>query len=755
MSDLHNLGPADDSLASADAAPLAPFSVRVCAAVINLFITAALLFPLDRALYALSGTPTSSTSAPAELISLGFAVGVHAYLHKRWGASPGKTLLFLRVVDNGTGEPIGFARTIVRVLASFIALLSVVGYVWAAFDRRGRGLHDRISRTRVVDTAPQTAATQRTHSVAIDASFVESNWFGAFVLILATVGLASAVFTLASPPEYDRNGDLFVIFQSIRYIRWVGAALGSAIAIVLIVRGGRIQHARMLALALAAYYFSTRIHELVGMPHGFPDKLMYPADWIAFGALLHFAILFPTPVTVTALEAARRATVMHRLQKWVYRIRSSVHNGGAGAETSFPNGAATLAFGILDPRVIWSVALIPALIIPLAYPDTSAKPGWLNVVLFLIGAFLVGQAAWVLRLRLRASHGTERDQLLWVAQGAYAAVLVPIVIATALAGLYVALIIALVADPRLEPLQGLLIRLTIPTQSAIKVLPPVILTLSLAFAVFYRGSIDPALAVRRTTLYAALTVIGMGIFATLEYLISSQVSHYLHLSNAAASIVAGLLATGGAGALRTRLKSRTDEYFDRLLPPRAAVKEAQRNERTIAFADLVGFTAAASSNEEEALAAATLFHKEARTSLRGLNARLVKTVGDAVLLEFREPVHALRALRILAERFPRALAAYGLPPLAFRAGVHRGVVISDRTGDIFGETVNLAARLQTSATPGCVLVTAQVNSAIDATTGWILECRGEIELKNIPLPVRVWEAQLVTEKQPRFESPRP
>lgn len=79
---------------------------------------------------------------PAAVFVLGWA---------RYGVTPGKLLLDLRVVETRSGERPGWIRSIIRYIGYFVSALPLgLGFVWAAFDREGRALHDRLAGTRVV-----------------------------------------------------------------------------------------------------------------------------------------------------------------------------------------------------------------------------------------------------------------------------------------------------------------------------------------------------------------------------------------------------------------------------------------------------------------------------------------------------------------------------------------------------------------------------------------------------------------------------
>jgi uncharacterized RDD family membrane protein YckC len=69
------------------------------------------------------------------------------------GATPGKIALGVRIVDAATGEPPGTLRLVVRFFAYFVSALPLVlGFLWAALDRRKQGWHDKIARTIVINS---------------------------------------------------------------------------------------------------------------------------------------------------------------------------------------------------------------------------------------------------------------------------------------------------------------------------------------------------------------------------------------------------------------------------------------------------------------------------------------------------------------------------------------------------------------------------------------------------------------------------
>jgi TolB-like protein len=126
--------------------------------------------------------------------------------------------------------------------------------------------------------------------------------------------------------------------------------------------------------------------------------------------------------------------------------------------------------------------------------------------------------------------------------------------------------------------------------------------------------------------------------------------------------------------------------------------------------------------------------------------RLVKTTGDGLLIEFSSVVDALRcAVDVQREMTGRNA---GVPPdnrIEFRIGINVGdIVVED--GDIFGDGVNVAARLEALAEPGGICVAARVQEDAAGKLDLVFEDMGDQQLKNIARPVRAYRA--VTEARP-------
>jgi len=155
-------------------------------------------------------------------------------------------------------------------------------------------------------------------------------------------------------------------------------------------------------------------------------------------------------------------------------------------------------------------------------------------------------------------------------------------------------------------------------------------------------------------------------------------------------------------------------------------------DRTVVFVDLAGFTALTEVHgDREAVDLVDRFVSLAEQAL-GAGDRLVKSIGDAVMVAAPDPAAGLELLRrLLAGCY--ATAGFPVP----RAGLHHGPVI-ERGGDLFGATVNLAARVAGQAHGGQVLGTDPV-AKVAHQAGVATVDLGTFELKNVGEPVNLHE----------------
>src|SRR5436190_9495047 len=120
-------------------------------------------------------------------------------------------------------------------------------------------------------------------------------------------------------------------------------------------------------------------------------------------------------------------------------------------------------------------------------------------------------------------------------------------------------------------------------------------------------------------------------------------------------------------------------------------------------------------------------------SLSRSEGRLIKTTGDGALAEFASPSAAVRCAVQIQESI-----ASGRSSLKLRIGINLGEVIVGADGDLFGDGINIAVRLEGAADPGGIMMSEKVYSEVEGKLDFGLEDRGEQQLKNIAKPVRAY-----------------
>jgi adenylate cyclase len=166
----------------------------------------------------------------------------------------------------------------------------------------------------------------------------------------------------------------------------------------------------------------------------------------------------------------------------------------------------------------------------------------------------------------------------------------------------------------------------------------------------------------------------------------------------------------------------------------------ERRLAAIFAADVAGYSRLIGADEEGTLARLKAHRRELiDPTIAEHQGRIVKTTGDGVLAEFASPVKAVRCA--IDVQHGMAGRNAGVPEgqrIEFRIGINLGDVIVEDDGDIYGDGVNVAARLENIAEPGAVYISRTVRDFVDGTPELVLEDLGERELKNIARPVQVF-----------------
>jgi TolB-like protein/class 3 adenylate cyclase len=164
----------------------------------------------------------------------------------------------------------------------------------------------------------------------------------------------------------------------------------------------------------------------------------------------------------------------------------------------------------------------------------------------------------------------------------------------------------------------------------------------------------------------------------------------------------------------------------------------------ILFADIVGYTAMMQENEEDAVEKVNRFREVVELIAEELNGKIIQYYGDGSLLLFNSATDAAEFAKLLQEDFQNE------PRIPVRVGIHMGDVLL-HSGNIFGDVVNIASRIQSLAPVGGIYISEMVYRNIANKKELESIFVREEKLKNVKIPVRIYE--IITEgTQPFLET---
>ena len=160
----------------------------------------------------------------------------------------------------------------------------------------------------------------------------------------------------------------------------------------------------------------------------------------------------------------------------------------------------------------------------------------------------------------------------------------------------------------------------------------------------------------------------------------------------------------------------------------------------ILVADVVGYSRLAGADEDRTLARLRGLRSDLiDPAVAGHHGRIVKRTGDGLIAEFRSVVDAVRCAIEMQNGMIERNA--GLPPerrIEFRIGIHLGDVVEEADGDLMGDGVNIAARLEGIATPGAICLSEDAYRQVKGRLDLAVSDLGPTQLKNIAEPIRVY-----------------
>src|SRR5215468_10511127 len=164
----------------------------------------------------------------------------------------------------------------------------------------------------------------------------------------------------------------------------------------------------------------------------------------------------------------------------------------------------------------------------------------------------------------------------------------------------------------------------------------------------------------------------------------------------------------------------------------------------ILAADVVGFSRLTGADEDRTLARLRALRSDLIDPTVAVhNGRVVKRTGDGAIVEFRSVVDAVRCAVEVQNGMVERNA--GVPPerrIEFRIGIHLGDVVEESDGDLMGDGVNIAARLQGVAAAGTICLSEDAYRQVKARLDLAVTDLGHTQLKNISEPVRVYSLRV-------------
>ena len=175
---------------------------------------------------------------------------------------------------------------------------------------------------------------------------------------------------------------------------------------------------------------------------------------------------------------------------------------------------------------------------------------------------------------------------------------------------------------------------------------------------------------------------------------------------------------------------------------RSAVSET-RKLAAILVSDVVGYSRLAGADEDRILARLRALRSDLiDPTISVHHGRIVKRTGDGAIIEFRSVVDAVNcAIEIQRAMVERNAEVAADKRIEFRIGIHLGDVVEESDGDLMGDGVNIAARLEGIAAPGAICLSEDAYRQVKGRLDLAVTDLGPTQLKNIADPVRVYSLE--------------
>ena len=164
----------------------------------------------------------------------------------------------------------------------------------------------------------------------------------------------------------------------------------------------------------------------------------------------------------------------------------------------------------------------------------------------------------------------------------------------------------------------------------------------------------------------------------------------------------------------------------------------------ILVSDVVGYSRLAGADEDRTLARLRGLRSDLiDPAIAAHHGRIVKRTGDGSIIEFRSVVDAVRcAIEIQNSMVERNVGVAEDRRIEFRVGIHLGDVVEESDGDLMGDGVNIAARLEGIAKPGAICLSEDAYRQVSGRLEMEVTDLGPTQLKNIERSIRVYSLQV-------------
>jgi adenylate cyclase len=164
----------------------------------------------------------------------------------------------------------------------------------------------------------------------------------------------------------------------------------------------------------------------------------------------------------------------------------------------------------------------------------------------------------------------------------------------------------------------------------------------------------------------------------------------------------------------------------------------------ILVADVVGYSRLAGADEDRTLSRLRGLRSDLiDPAIAAHHGRIVKRTGDGIIIEFRSVVDAVRcAIEVQTGLIDRNAGVQPERRIEFRVGIHLGDVVEESDGDLMGDGVNIAARLEGIAAPGAICLSEDAYRQVKGRLDLAVTDLGPTQLKNIADPIRVYSLEV-------------